>query len=208
MSIRNLLKWLSPSLRRERKIRAKNGEVYSTDLKYRSLPLNQHQLNCLETNRFVNSLAYLKGSGNLYTGKVIDYHKNGQKSHEATYKDGKLEGLYSHWHKNGQKSEELNFKDNQPEGLFMWCEDGNKKFKLSYKDCTLHGQLSSWYSNGQKLVEKTYKHGWLDGISSKWHQNGQKLSEELYKYEGILQYSLYWNSKGEEVDSLEEAEAE
>ena len=32
-----------------------------------------------------------------------EYHDNGQKEDEVTYKDGKEEGLWTHWFENGQK---------------------------------------------------------------------------------------------------------
>jgi antitoxin component YwqK of YwqJK toxin-antitoxin module len=42
------------------------------------------------------------------------WHENGQKSYEATYKDGKQDGLRTRWHENGQKKAEINFKNGNP----------------------------------------------------------------------------------------------
>ena len=41
---------------------------------------------------------------------VIDY-ENGQRKHEQTIKDGKLDGLQLSWHKNGKKAAEVNYKE-------------------------------------------------------------------------------------------------
>ena len=68
------------------------------------------------------------------TYKEIKFYRNGQKSAEGTYKDGKADGLYTNWYENGQKKEEVTYKDGQAYGLF-----------------------TSWYENGQKASEKTHK---------------------------------------------------
>ena len=36
-------------------------------------------------------------------GKHTEFHKNGQKRSEENFKDGKLDGLQTHWYENGQK---------------------------------------------------------------------------------------------------------
>ena len=54
---------------------------------------------------------------------------------------------------------------------------------------------------------KKWKNGKLNGLSTKWHVNGKKKEESNYKDDEVISVS-YWNNKGEEVDSLEEAEAE
>ncbi|HIG83240.1 MAG TPA: hypothetical protein EYQ23_04125, partial [Verrucomicrobiales bacterium] len=49
------------------------------------------------------TIAYLKGSDTLYTGKAVLWHDNGQKQVEVNFKDGKRNGLYVSWHENGEK---------------------------------------------------------------------------------------------------------
>jgi antitoxin component YwqK of YwqJK toxin-antitoxin module len=43
--------------------------------------------------------------------KEINWHENGQKREERTYKDGERDGLYTVWYKNGQKEYEITYKD-------------------------------------------------------------------------------------------------
>ena len=41
------------------------------------------------------------------------WHKNGEKSSESTYRDGKRDGLYAQWHYNGQNFLENKYKDGE-----------------------------------------------------------------------------------------------
>mgnify|MGYP001604218797 CR=1 FL=1 len=61
---------------------------------------------------------------------------NTVKAEEGTYKNKKLDGLYSKWFPNGQK----------------WQE-------ATYKDGNLNGLETTWYENGQKGGEQAYKDG-------------------------------------------------
>ena len=175
--MRKLLEWMSPSLRRERKRRVKNGEVYYSDLKWRRRPIQQWR-----TVHHWMDKGYIKGSRTPYTGKIYELHENGQKRFELNIKDGIADGLIVVWFENGQKMSESNYKDGEPVG--QWLQ---------------------WYDNGQKFFEHNFKDGYAVGVWTWWHADGQKWREEHYMYEGILQSELYWNRKGEPVDSEEEA---
>ena len=127
-------------------------------------------------------VAYLKNSDSPYTGKVFEFHANGQKKGETGYKDGKPDGPMVAWHENGQK-----------------------KLEASYKDGKYDGFWTMWYEKGQKNSELNFKDGKPDGLTVSWHENGKNRTEINYK-DGTVISSKYWNSKGEEVDSLAEAE--
>ena len=67
---------------------------------------------------------------------------------KVIFKDGKPDGLLTHWYENGQKKGEGSLKDGKPDGLG-----------------------TQWYKNGQKMWEETYKDGNL--ISKKeWNEDG------------------------------------
>ena len=91
-------------------------------------------------------------SKEIYYGKEsakTSWYENGQKRSEATYKDGKLDGLSTAWHENGQKSAKVTFKDGKPEGRAM-----------------------GWHKNGQKESEETFKDG--KKLSAKyWNSKGE-----------------------------------
>ena len=127
-------------------------------------------------------VTYLKNSDSPYTGKVFEFHYNGQKKSEGNYKDGKRDGPVVVWHENGQKHVEAGYKDGKYDGFW-----------------------TMWYEKGQKNSEVNFKDGKPDGLTVSWHENGQNRTEINYK-DGTVISSKYWNSKGEEVDSLAEAE--
>ena len=79
-------------------------------------------------------LRYLKGSDTPYTGRLFNIYKNGLKSSELNYKDGKLNGPWITWYE-GWKSSEFNHKDNKAHGIYtMWHRNGQKQGEVIYKD--------------------------------------------------------------------------
>jgi antitoxin component YwqK of YwqJK toxin-antitoxin module len=79
------------------------------------------------------------------------WHENGQKKREATFKDGKRDGLLTFWHENGQKQGESTFKEGEQDGLH-----------------------TEWYENGQKRREATFKDG--ERVSAKyWNSKGEEV---------------------------------
>ena len=126
------------------------------------------------------------------SGTVYAYWENGQKKHEATYKDGQLDGLETRYYENGQKEFETTYKDGKEDGpQTQYYENGQKMREGTNKDGEKDGLETWWYENGQKMGERNYK-------------DGQKVGERRYK-DGVEVSAKYWNSKGEEVDSEEEA---
>ena len=71
----------------------------------------KHTSSC-KANRMFN-----RGLGEFYEKKV----------EEGTYKDGKLDGLYTSWYENGQKQIEVTFKDGELISEQCWDEDGNER---------------------------------------------------------------------------------
>ncbi|MDA7509052.1 toxin-antitoxin system YwqK family antitoxin [Akkermansiaceae bacterium] len=105
-------------------------------------------------------VAYLKNSDSPYTGKVFEFHDNGQKKSEGNYKDGKQDGHDVTWYDNGQKRSEGNYKDGKVHGpVVIWYENGQKRSEGNYKDGKLHGDGRGWHENGQKNFESEWKNG-------------------------------------------------
>ncbi len=105
-----------------------------------------------------NGLAYEIFHQKPYTGKFVKLDRNGKKSLEENYRDGKLNGKTITWDGNGQKVGERTWKDNK-----------------------LNGKLIYWYENGQKSVEGTYKNDKKNGKWLDWNEAGKKVKEETYK---------------------------
>ena len=98
-------------------------------------------------------LIYERDSETPFTGVMVKNHENRQKAIEATYKDGKQEGLATTWYENGQKWSEATYKDGKQEGL-----------------------MTGWYDTGQKAIEATYKDG-KAGSDTKWDEEGNEIKE-------------------------------
>ena len=151
-------------------------------------------------------IIYLKNSDTPYTGKASKFYENGKKEFEATIKNGKKNGIQTHWHENENKKSVSNFKGGKLDGLFLsWYENGQKLAELNFKEGKFEGLHVGWYKNGQKKVETNWKEGKQDGLAVGWHENGLKGGEIDWK-DGKKVSSKYWNSKGEPVDSFEEAQ--
>ena len=122
-----------------------------------------------------DGLAYEGDSETPFTGVAVGKYANGQKSQEATYKDGKLDGLRTSWHANGQKRSEGTFKARKAEGLYTrWHENGQKRQEGTYKDGKPEGLTTVWYENGQKKQEVTYKDG-KKVSETKWDEEGNVI---------------------------------
>ena len=122
-------------------------------------------------------LTYEGDSETPFTGVGVRKHKNGQKAAEITYRDGKLEGLWTMWRPNGQKRKEATFKDGKPEGpTTMWYDNGQKWEEANYKDGKPEGPYTSWHKNGQKQSEATFKDGKLVS-ETKWDEEGNEIKK-------------------------------
>ena len=135
-------------------------------------------------------------------GLTTHWYKNGQKKIEETYNDGKNEGKYTSWYENGQKKKEETYKDGQRDGAWtQWRANGQKEYEGTYKDGKLDGLGTSWYENGQKEVEGTYKDDKKDGLWTYWYENGQKQTEETYKHDELIS-SKSWNKDGSIIKNV------
>ena len=101
-------------------------------------------------------VAYEVKSNKPYSGNAVELWPHGQKKKEATYKDGKLEGLETQWYESGQKEHELNYKDGEEDGVVTY-----------------------WHENGQKQLEVKYKHGEeLEDSKKWWNSKGEPVDSE------------------------------
>lgn len=84
------------------------------------------------------------------------FYKNGQKSSEATYINGKLNGKYTEWYSNGEKKEEVNYVDNRKDGCdYVWDEAGKPLINSDLGGWTYPNSWScnfDYYEDGRKSV--------------------------------------------------------
>ena len=111
-----------------------------------------------------DGLKYHPDTNELYSGKVFNNRMGGKKEFEGSYKDGKLDGLWTNWYENGQKSSEITYKN------------GKQYIIRTYKDGKREGFWTWWYANGQKFYEDVYKDGELIE-SKKWDRDGNLIED-------------------------------
>ena len=167
-----------------------------------------------------NLVVFTDSLGTNYTGSpVIDepeqdgtYLGQGRKGEydfsiypivHVTFKDGKPDGLTTHWYKNGQKKIEETYNDGKRDGAWtQWRANGQKEYEGTYKDGKLDGLMTEWYENGQKQTEETYKHDEL--ISSKsWNKDGSIIKNVCISTDfGIMILELYPEVAPKHVESF------
>tara|TARA_B100001123_G_scaffold344324_1_gene391293 strand:+ start:455 stop:1069 length:615 start_codon:yes stop_codon:yes gene_type:complete len=121
-----------------------------------------------------NQLYYLPNQEVPFTGKAVAYYHNGQKMTEISYKDGKQDGLKSHWYESGQKWVERNYKDGKMHGLYiMWHENGQWRRTGNHIDGKMDGIWTHWYENGQQRDQLFYIDGYKESAIA-WKPDGEK----------------------------------
>ena len=142
---------------------------------------------------------YLKESNSPYTGKSFEFHENGQKKSEETWKDGKQHGLAHLYYENGQREQESNWKDGKGTGLITdWYEDGQKKAEGNWKDGKQEGPSAFWYENGQKKEVDNWKNdeaGWDTTLLGRKRAEGWKM--RLIRKGNQMDVRVTWHENGQ-----------
>ena len=75
---------------------------------------------------------YRRQNDNNYPdGKWTEWHENGQKESEGTYKNGLMDGKWIRWHYNGQKYSEESYKYGKRYGNRIgWWYNGNRNYEI------------------------------------------------------------------------------
>ena len=151
-----------------------------------------------------NNKYYLKNTGEVYTGHVINMSKKTWKKILETYLiNGHIYGKYREWYPNGVLKYEGSFIDGKREGVFYtWFPNGKKKNEMKYVNNVLDSISVSFLQNG--MVERKHNHdtdlayvwdysdspkslnrfteqfGKLNGDYTKWDTYGRKIEEGYY----------------------------
>ena len=123
-------------------------------------------------------------------GTVQSAYENGQRSAEARFSKGKLDGLSRYWHENGVLAFEIPLKGGLRHGM---CKQWSKSGQLlgSFKMNGGTGVVRHWYSNGQLHYEMDTLRGIPNGRQRIWSEKGKLVSELFYvdgKSVSISQY--------------------
>lgn len=151
-----------------------------------------------------NNKYYLKNTGELYTGHVINMSKKTWKKILETYlTNGLINGKYREWYPNGVLKFEGNFINGKREGMFYtWHPNGKIKNEMKYANNVLDSLSFSFLENG--MMEKKHNQdtdlalvydysefpknlktfseqfGKLNGNYTKWDKFGRKIEEGYY----------------------------
>lgn len=71
-----------------------------------------------------------------FTGRAVNMHENGKPKHDASFYEGKLDGVEKYWHANGQLWKEK-----------MWLEG------------VFHGFVTEWDENGNIISRRLFHRG-------------------------------------------------
>lgn len=116
----------------------------------------------------------------------VEFHENGNKRVEISYKGKHMHGPFKCWYESGQIEEQATYVDNKLDGKYIsWHENGVKAVDEIYFKDELDGTSTHWYDNGQKKSEIDYTMGELNGAYTRWHRDGSLDQTALYVDEKI-----------------------
>ena len=153
------------------------------------------------------------------TGKWVDYHPNGKKRYEGTFKDGYEVDTFRFYNGLGQLISELvysekgsyaqakmfysdgsikaegRFHNKKKDGLWKYYTNTPHRLKKeeSYKDGVKDGRWRVYYTGGQLTSEIYWKNGKRDGPWREYFENGEPRIEAEFK-DGELtgQFIVYY----------------
>ena len=192
------------------KLKLKSGKVFEVAADKLSTDDNVF-IECLLTPNSINEkdlvfrggkpwdggVAYLKDTGNLYTGKAISVYKNGNRRTLIYINHGNTRLALS-WYENGQIKTENFWKNGKMNGSNSgWHENGHKKYLLKMIEGTLDGMATHWYDNGQKEIEMSMTRGVHNGLETRWHRNGKMKGKGYAKNGKAHGLMTLWHENGQ-----------
>jgi antitoxin component YwqK of YwqJK toxin-antitoxin module len=163
-------------------------------------------------------LEYVLYQKKPYSGWAKEMWDNGQIYALSQYKDGKKDGLETHWYRNGQKQWDAGSGEvlDDPETLdkiIAEAIDYEKLQRRQSEEAIAYDTRRGWgfgtlayapnkqtpysrwgktmYYNRQIRMLSQFKDGRQTGLSRTWYENGQKESERTYK-DGKVMTIVVW----------------
>ena len=169
-----------------------------------------------------NGLYYAINSDVPYNGpllpKPVNIHHSYQETFEGVIKDGKFNGIHSHYRyymddgyqlfdrdypRTLYKQSETNYLAGEKHGLdTTWYKNGKKEEEINYANGSKKGLETTYYENGQKHSEISRKKGNKHGLETTWHEDGQKKTEVNYDYNSKEGLETTWNTGGQKFSEI------
>ncbi|WP_394754623.1 toxin-antitoxin system YwqK family antitoxin [Crenothrix sp.] len=99
-------------------------QVYNGEMEYKNGEIRFKEI-VTNTIEIRNEVAYLPKSDKPFTGRLEEFHPNGQIKQLKIFKEGKGIGLTTAWWENGQKLYEMTFKNGESGEWTVWDDEGH-----------------------------------------------------------------------------------
>ena len=165
--------------------------------------------NLKKITKFVNDVEQVLEADQKPLIVQHEYYPNGRVRREASFRDGKREGVWREFDEEGNVINSQTYKKGALVGEGIVGTDGKRRgeYKEFYPDSTLRaeglfidglrsGEWKFYYHDGKVQEVGTYKEGDPDGVWVWYHENGQKqIEEQFYKGQPNGPYKEY-DAKG------------
>jgi len=109
-----------------------------------------------------------------FSGHVLEHFANGELKRDATYHDGKLQGLTRGWHDNGRLDYARTYSAGLEEGTHEgWYENGSRRFEYHFSKGLSEGISKQWYRNGKPYTLFHFANGQETGQQQMWDTEGK-----------------------------------
>ncbi|MCL2329051.1 MAG: tetratricopeptide repeat protein [Bacteroidetes bacterium] len=135
----------------------------------------------LHESGYVSGYTYLDKAGNPVEKKLdkdkntlVAYYQNGNKSIEAGFNYGRLDGTCKTWHTNGAIHVEANYTNGEYNGEYKsYAPNGTLTFTANYVNGDKQGTAKSYYDNGKLEYEEQYECNSRHGVCKYYDKNGK-----------------------------------
>jgi len=115
---------------------------------------------------------------------------------QATFKNDKLNGLWTIYDGKMRKISQWAFADGRRQGpSIWWYANGKKMREARFKDGDMDGAYHEWAPDGSLTVQETYQGGRKLALKTSHHKGGKKKSEGMYLFAKDIEHSPddWWN---------------
>ena len=170
--------------------------------------------NLKKITKFVNDVEQVLTADQKPLVMQREYYPNGRVKREASFRDGKKEGVWREFDEDGNVINSQTYQKGALVGQGIVGTDGKRRgeYKEFYPDSTLRaeglfidglrsGEWKFFYHNGKVQEVGSYKEGQPDGPWTWYYDNGQKqIEEQFFKGQPNGPYKEY-DSKGNVIVS-------
>ncbi len=115
---------------------------------------------------------------------------------QATFKNDKLDGLWTIYDGKTHKISQWTFTDGKRNGpSTWWYPNGKKMRKAQFKNGDMDGQYVEWAPDGSPKIQETYQEGRKLAVKTSYHKGNAKKSEGTYLFAKDVEHSPddWWN---------------